>query len=372
MRPLRALLLACVLMLAACPALAARLPEFDSLEDIQPWLIQRVEERMETVRLRIADPEIHEMDLSDVAAEICRMASLPYSTVTLYYNGDMELTLYYYPGMRIADAWLHGNADTLTETERETLAAAQKIVREALDEADSLLSFELAIHDALCRHISYSYGDLYYDIEDGGIPSHLTAIGALLEGSANCQGYADAFYLTATLAGFDVNYQNGYSFGERHVWNTIQLEDSWYIVDVCGDDTQGDDLNPDVANYCYFNAGRDIVSGALEWPPHYEIEAVSEESDQHYFYFAPQGAGKNRYGEAFTDMDLMAGYIIGQMQRYGQSTTYTMAADMTLSWDALSDALQRKTASMTHEVRWLINYWNISGHTYFITQWTQF
>ena len=85
----------------------------------------------------------------------------------------------------------------------------------------------------------------------------VSAAFALTHGWANCQGYSDAFYLLAGMAGFEVGFQNGYNAGVLHAWNTVELGGQWYVVDVSTADVAGDLVAPEIGVYTLFNAGRD-------------------------------------------------------------------------------------------------------------------
>ena len=162
----------------------------------------------------------------------------------------------YYPGTAILRALEEGSESSLYVREQATLAAAQKLAEEC--RGDDPLETARRIHDALCESIVYT-DDEETDEDD-------TAIGALLNGQANCDGYADAFYLVGTLAGLELRYQHGdsrvkgrglASFGEAvtHMWNLMKIDDTWRMVDVTWDDDE--DLGP---GYTWFNIGKDRAS----------------------------------------------------------------------------------------------------------------
>ena len=100
--------------------------------------------------------------------------------------------------------------------------------------------------------------------------SHVdTAMGVLLEGVADCDGYADAFYLVGGLAGLDIRYQHGissqYDLEENqivtgsHMWNLLKLDGSWRVVDVCWADGENG------IDYSWFNIGMDRASRSRTW-----------------------------------------------------------------------------------------------------------
>ena len=64
------------------------------------------------------------------------------------------------------------------------------------------LEREKQLHDLLCDRITYYTDDTPHDEND-------CAVGALLNGLADCDGYADAFCLCATLSGLQAQFQHG-------------------------------------------------------------------------------------------------------------------------------------------------------------------
>ncbi len=80
----------------------------------------------------------------------------------------------------------------------------------------------------VARHIRYANtapGRVGYDRLVG-------AMGALTGGRANCQGFADAYYLIGTLAGLEVRHILGERNHRPHMWNQVKVGDEWLHVDV--------------------------------------------------------------------------------------------------------------------------------------------
>ena len=178
----------------------------------------------------------------------------------------------YYPGAAILQALEAGTEDALYVREQATLAAARKLAQDCRS-ADPLETAR-RIHDALCESVVYT--------DDESTDEDDTAIGALLSGKANCDGYADAFYLVGTLAGLEVRYQHGDSrvkgkgavtFGDTvtHMWNLLKLDDTWRMVDVTWDDDE--DLGPGCT---WFNIGRDRASLSHLWNAETTVELLEK------------------------------------------------------------------------------------------------
>lgn len=93
------------------------------------------------------------------------------------------------------------------------------------------------LHNYLVLNCTYSENAL----------SPFTAYGALVEGKATCQGYADAMHLLLDAAGFKTCFATGIGESESvtHKWNYVLLSDgNWYVIDSTWDDPEGkDDIN---------------------------------------------------------------------------------------------------------------------------------
>ncbi len=65
-----------------------------------------------------------------------------------------------------------------------------------------------------------------------------TAYGCLVEGKANCEGYAKAFDVLAAKMGLESQLITGVTDkGENHAWNQVKIGLDWYNIDVTWEDT---------------------------------------------------------------------------------------------------------------------------------------
>lgn len=166
-----------------------------------------------------------------------------------------QVTLY--AGTRILQAVQSGNEAALNARDQEALAAARAMA--AACAAPTELEALKNIHDALCAKIVYT--------DDDATDEDDCAIGAILTGEANCDGYADALYLIGHLSGLDVRYQHGDSVKQglgsmfaTHMWNVVSINGTWRLVDVTWDD------QPDSAPlYAWFNIGEDRAAKTHVW-----------------------------------------------------------------------------------------------------------
>ena len=164
-----------------------------------------------------------------------------------------------YPGYEILRSIEAGKEEDLPSELKKTLAEAQSLA----DTCRTPDPLETAknIQSAICARVRYAYMTNRSDVD--------TAVGALLNGTADCDGYADAFYLVGSLAGLDVRYQHGISsyydlednkiITSSHMWNLLKLYGSWRVVDVCWADGENG------IEYTWFNIGRDRASRSRTW-----------------------------------------------------------------------------------------------------------
>ncbi len=158
--------------------------------------------------------------------------------------------LEYSTGRLAVHAMQTGDTSGMDARDLEAYQKALEFVNSELDKSASPVEQERQIHDYICERTSYLHMD-----NTPGRESFRMATGVMLDGEANCMGYSDAFYMLATMAGFEV----GTETNATHMWNTILLDRRRYLVDVTWDDDSV--MLPDGTltwSYDYFNA--DIAS----------------------------------------------------------------------------------------------------------------
>lgn len=154
---------------------------------------------------------------------------------------DDELQVVYFPsneryvGVAIASMVAAGREMELSGTQQSVLNRARELLSAVHPEAYARSSSSQArtvcgILDQLSRTISYE--------AVSGTTDHDNAAGALLRGRADCDGYADTFYLLCSLSGIPVMLQHGDSMQSSqnsqevtHVWTLICVDGAWYMCD---------------------------------------------------------------------------------------------------------------------------------------------
>ena len=178
----------------------------------------------------------------------------------------------YYAGEKIYTAVLRGVEGELSGREQAALAQAYAIAQRAAAAADAdprslndprmkTILTARNIHDSICERVVYTIDDTTDDDD--------MAIGALVDGRANCDGYADAFCLTARLAGLNVSLQYGDTYSGReegtHMWNLLQVGSDWTLVDVTWDDPADENGAQGRISYKWFCVGSDRADRSHIW-----------------------------------------------------------------------------------------------------------
>jgi len=119
----------------------------------------------------------------------------------------------------------------------------------AVPEGGSEFDCELALHDQLVRLCAYS--------EEFEQAKKSTAYGAIVEGSAACEGYARAMQLLMDMQGIPCYIVTGEAsnlagFTGGHAWNKVMLGGEWYHLDATWNDPVTED-GGHVTSHAYFN-----------------------------------------------------------------------------------------------------------------------
>ena len=115
----------------------------------------------------------------------------------------------------------------------QDVAAMQVKLDQLVDQANTLCQTDLEkvfyVHEWLVQNIAYDREHLSDDVQD----DH-NLRGALLDGTAVCDGYAKTYALTLRKLGITGVLVTSKDIG--HAWNMIELDGNWYQVDCTWDD----------------------------------------------------------------------------------------------------------------------------------------
>ena len=129
------------------------------------------------------------------------------------------------------------------EAMQKTIDTKTAEILALLKEDDSDYTKELKLHDFLCDTITYptTSSESY----------HFNIYGALVKGSAVCEGYSRAMQYLCRKVGIECILVTGYSKNEGHMWNQIKIGGEWYNLDLTWND--GDASEDTWHTYFNFN-----------------------------------------------------------------------------------------------------------------------
>ncbi len=214
-----------------------------------------------------------------IMAVHCQQAELGYGDVKAVY---VVYSVGYFTSAYILDAYKTSDTSKLSSDNLSVYNKAVDFIN-TIDKSSPDIVKERQIHDYICNITSYYNTDEDYLPEN--LPRYRMAVGVMLDGSANCMGYTDAFYMLACMAGFDVDKVESEE-SMKHTWNVITLNGKKYVVDVTWNDAalimnDGRPMN----SYMYFNAPLDVVCQEYRYDANDEnMKNVVQTVDENYFY----------------------------------------------------------------------------------------
>lgn len=251
--------------------------------------------------LDIYDYEIHYTDLSEKINKIV----------------DEDPLILYYDGYSASYDSNTGIAKTINfeykidpsdiNDKRETVLARANEILNSLD-LDGQSDYEkaVAVHDYLVENIIYdSEGFDSGDIE----ADQYSMYGALVENSAVCEGYAEAFLYFMNELNVDCKRVTGLGNGGDHAWNLVNIDGQWYHLDATFDDPVPD--RGDYVTRIYLLTNDDRMSITHDWDSSDYPKADSLDS----YYFRKEGLEaktreefkalvKSLYTSGSTDFDI--------------------------------------------------------------------
>ena len=155
-------------------------------------------------------------------------------------------------------AWNSGNPTSLAAQDRAVYDAATQIIAETTNDSMSPYQKERAIHDRLVQQIDYDALALARDSSEEAPPESSTPYGALVLNQAICYGYSSSFQLLMDMLGIECITVDGTinEDNDPHSWNMVNLDGSWYLVDVTWDDPINSSMT-----YTFFNRSDEEFRG---------------------------------------------------------------------------------------------------------------
>lgn len=156
----------------------------------------------------------------------------------------------------------------------------ESIVEEIITASMNDYQKELAIHDYLLENCQYDIKGY----ENGQIKSEsFNAYGALYQGVAVCEGYAEAAALLLNRSGVETIVITGKSRGEGHAWNIVKIDGDYYHLDVTWNDPVQQDESSEIKYYDYFNLSDIDISNDHSWDKEKYVPCTANK--YHYFNY---------------------------------------------------------------------------------------
>ena len=216
------------------------------------------------------------------------------------------------------------------------------ILAEAASITDPLLR-EKFFYETVIRSAQYDSSQVgFFDID---LNTH-TALGALVNGSAVCDGYAKAFALLCNYGGLEAWVESGYLEGTSHAWNAIKIDGKIYYCDPTNDDAEnrfyGDDhtvlIRPDnpenltalpaAATMLYFNLTRAEMKGD------HSFESAANADDATDSIAVTQGALTR-----FSSRSELAAWMAQTLSTATSGSGYAIAADFSISMSGFGELI---------------------------------
>ena len=225
----------------------------------------------------------------------------------------------------------HGDAlyRCVVVVNKEGETALSKKVVEIADKFRHLSDVDkvMAVHDYLIDHIEYSNPHI-----------RSFAYGALIEGKAVCQGYAQSLAMILNNLNVECHTIVAMTKGSNpvlHEWVRVKLDGEWYYIDLTWDDTPwAEDKN---YKYCLINT--DMISRDHETG--YSLAGGPEVDGSKYLYYAYKKQGI--FAETKDDIDKI---IRDQINATNQSyTTVKIAVPASVPDYEIHNAIRRIAGS---------------------------
>lgn len=170
------------------------------------------------------------------------------------------------------------NIESLKEKYEELRSKTDLIIASVVTDEMTDYEKEKALHDYLIETTRYDEENQW------PVESH-TAYGALVNGVAVCDGYAEAFDLLLKKVGIKSKLVYGSLDGELHAWNLVEIKGKEYFVDVTANDPTNNENN--YMKYTFFNVPFDFMTNSHDFEADYSwVNAIEENyfyKNDHYF-----------------------------------------------------------------------------------------
>lgn len=155
----------------------------------------------------------------------------------------------------------HMDVQSTKEHYRKLKLKIEEIIKQTVNPDMTEYEKEKALHDYIVNNCDYDKSGY----EQTNIsPSSFNAFGALCQGTAVCEGYAEATKLLLNRAGIDCSIVIGTSRGESHAWNIVKIDGDYYHLDTTYNDPVFSNGKSSLV-YHYFNLTDDEIGADHQW-----------------------------------------------------------------------------------------------------------
>jgi hypothetical protein len=195
-------------------------------------------------------------------------------------NGLKELSIQFNPLSSLSalekynentKIYLIDNKYPVSILDKDSLQEYEKVIKKASEITGKIiksnmtdLEKELAIHDYLILNTKYDSVSLVNLRSSDNCHS---AYGALVQGTAVCDGYAKAMEIMLNMVGVECITVTGFSYSYEsrpigHAWNIVNIDGDYYHMDVTSDDWDGDVME---LNHNFFNISDKQIASSHNW-----------------------------------------------------------------------------------------------------------
>lgn len=291
-------------------------PLLGSTKDIAQYIVSCANNLDEEITFSYTPALDYEFADEDALSDILNNCGL-YRWYYAIYDSERRVEITkaeYRMGFRIARLIESGRQNLMTSDEQLILMEMEWLVEEARMYAPSPFDLLVRLHDAIsCRAQYYT--------ANGAAGTWDTVYGVMALSEADCDGYADAFYLAASLAGFNVGFQHGQADGGPHMWNLVNWDGQWYHVDVTWDDLDYYD-DPPLTSYGGLMAGGHLLTDH-SWDESRSPYAPSWGTNWDMYYYTADQTGMT-YGAYYETLKDAANYIVYKHSQTGGNRLHVM------------------------------------------------
>lgn len=191
-------------------------------------------------------------DLNQIALNVSR---------TNGYSGYISALNY---GIRGNDISIHfeykNGTDAFLNQIKTVNSKVQGIISQIIKPGMNDYNKELAIHNYIINNTKYDSSNLERNTLT---PEDFTAYGVFINGTAVCEGYAEAMFRLLNAANIENHIVYGTANNIAHAWNIVKIDDNYYHADATFDDPISD-IGP-ILGYGYFNVSDTDVAINHKW-----------------------------------------------------------------------------------------------------------